>query len=64
MKDLPLCAVSIIAALVAFLLVMSVLLSVSACAVAPRSATMCVKNGDWVKCPANTPAGTILKDKK
>lgn len=29
----------------------------------PRSATMCLKNGEWIKCPKGIEAGTIL-DKK
>ena len=27
----------------------------------PRNATMCLKSGDWVKCPAGVKAGTELK---
>lgn len=40
-----------------------VIVSISACGFAPRNATMCVKNNDWVKCPVNVSAGSTL-DKK
>lgn len=46
----------------AFFSILGVILSVQGCA--PRSATMCLKNNAWVKCPPNTPAGTILKAKR
>lgn len=47
----------------AFLIVLSTILSIQACQ--PRSATMCLNSkNSWVKCPPNTPAGTILKAKK
>lgn len=28
---------------------------------APRSEEYCVKNGSYVKCPKDTPVGTVLK---
>lgn len=48
---------------VAAFCVLCVIISISACGVAPRNATMCVKNNAWVECPLNVPAGTKL-DKK
>lgn len=57
-------AIFIVACALAFLSVLSVVLSIQGCA--PRSATKCLneKTNEWVKCPPNMPAGTILKQTK
>lgn len=62
-KDFLFNVFAVFAAIIAFVVLVSVFLSVNGCA--PRSATMCLNSSDdWIKCPSNTPAGTILKDKR
>lgn len=58
-KDYLVCVSSIVT-LILVIIIASVISISQGCSVAPRSEVYCVKNGDWVKCPKGTPAGTIL----
>lgn len=55
---------------VLFVLLLAFVLSFQGCAIQPREASMCLKNGVWVKCPKGVEIGTdisnlkIKKDKK
>lgn len=58
-KDYLVCVSSIITLIL--VIIIAALVSISqGRSVAPRSEVYCVKNGDWIKCPKGTPAGTIL----
>lgn len=50
---------AVFAGVVAFIVILSVILSITGC-IQPRSETMCLKNNVWVQCPYNVPPRTDL----
>lgn len=54
--------VAIILSILAFFCIGFVIITFNGCA--PRSATMCLKNNVWVKCPKGVNVGTDLDDFK
>lgn len=56
------CVVAGVVAGVLFALLLAFVLSFQGCAIQPREASMCLKNGNWVKCPKGVAVGTEIRN--